>query len=482
MSGEPAVMEPHDLAAEKALLGAMISNPAALTAAAQIVRGGDFYWPSHGLIFDAVLAKDARGESVDVLTVCIELDRKGLLEQVHGRGYLLTLVESFPVAANAAQYATRVQQLAHQRGLLRGLQSATEAAGAHDFDAAASRTVRGCLDTCGELLAGGDAGRSSLTLYTGCQLAEMDCAEPEAVCAGLLYRGCSTDMIADPKRGKTTLALSVGRAIVRGEVWCGRHTRKTGVLYLTEQSPHSFNPQCGRAGLLDESGFHALFHRDVLGLGWAEIGELVVREAEAREVGVVVVDNLSLWAGIAGDEENEAGVALQTLRVIEQMTGAGLAVFAIRHARKGGGSISEAGRGSSAIAGGFDVLVQVKGDKVPQRRIIEATGRVFAKEPPPLVVELAGDGGFQYVREGGRASTAEATEAILGRLSSSMDEAVREDAIIAACQAVGVGKPLAQKTLRELCENGSSERLVARAKSAGAASAHAYGYWRCDDA
>lgn len=107
-------LPPHDLAAEQALLGAMIVNPSAIAAAREHVAAEDFYRTSHGTIYAAILAMDERGESVDTITLASELRRQGSLDEVGGANFIHTIAELCPVAANAPQYARIVLGVARQ--------------------------------------------------------------------------------------------------------------------------------------------------------------------------------------------------------------------------------------------------------------------------------------------------------------------------------------------------------------------------------
>ncbi len=465
---------------EQAALGAALVNDDAARILVRELEAGHFAIDSHRRIHTAIAALVARGEGVDVLTVAAQVERGGGWEGARGRDYLYVLLDSTPVAAHVRQYCQRVRELARQRELGLCLQRASVAAGELREPLARGR-LRTELEAAALLLEDSVDRADGLQLFDGPGLAKMQLEEPQALCEGLVYRGCSTDLVAEPKRGKTTMLLSLSAAIIPGRPWCTRTTTHSGVLYLSEQSPHSFNPQCARAGLLSESGFCVLFHRDVLNLTWPEVGERVLRAAKARALDLVIIDNLSLWAGIRGEEENEAGVALETLRVIERLTGAGLAVVTVRHARKGGGSLNEAGRGSSAIAGGMDILAQIKGEKQPRRRLLQVTGRVFAEEPHDLVIELGADGLYHYVGEGGLVDRDDARRTILGLLPGNQDEALPEALVITTCQQAGIGKPTVQAVLRRLCGEHDDAGLVRRELGAGSASPRAYGYWRSSD-
>lgn len=463
---------------EQACLGAALGNDEAARLVCSLLRSSQFASDVHQQVHTAISSLVVRGEGVDVLTVAAEVERtSGWCESYNG-DYLHLLAENVPAAAHARQYCERVAELARQRELRRHLQGAEVACQGATLSVAERRGLRQELAAATALLDGAAVAAARLPLFDGPALAAMRLDEPQPLCEGLIYRGCSTDLVAEPKRGKTTLLLDVARTVTGGESWCGRATQATGVLYLAEQSPHSFNPQVARAGLLGERNFVTLFHRDALALSWPEIGEQVLRAARERALDLVVIDNLSLWAGIAGDEENDAGVALGTLRVVERLTGAGLAVVAVRHARKGGGSISEAGRGSSAIAGGFDILGLLKGDLRPRRRTLVTTGRIFSAEPPPLTIELDADVRYRLVGEGSAVRRADARAFILGRLPCGENEALPEAELLAAAQEEQLGKSVVQEELRGLVDAAA----VRRARGAGAAAANAYGYWRCPGA
>ena len=109
---------PHDLDAEESLLGAMLLNPGAIAAASEC-GPADFYRPSHGHVFGAIVALYRRGEPADPVTVADELRRTGLLETIGGPSALTSLQVAAPSSkpANAAGYARIIQAHAESRGL-----------------------------------------------------------------------------------------------------------------------------------------------------------------------------------------------------------------------------------------------------------------------------------------------------------------------------------------------------------------------------
>ena len=107
----------EDLAAERAVLGAVLADNKVLTDVAQVVLSGDFALPAHQHIFNAMLELDKRQAQIDHLTLAEELKTQGLLAQVGGPTYLVTLDQMVPLAQNAAEYASIVKDKATRRAL-----------------------------------------------------------------------------------------------------------------------------------------------------------------------------------------------------------------------------------------------------------------------------------------------------------------------------------------------------------------------------
>ena len=109
---------PQDMAAEQSVLGAMMISKEAIADVAEVVRGADFYRPSHETIHDAIIDLYGRGEPADMVTVANELQRRGELQRVGGAPYLHTITASVPIAANASYYAEIVREKAILRRLV----------------------------------------------------------------------------------------------------------------------------------------------------------------------------------------------------------------------------------------------------------------------------------------------------------------------------------------------------------------------------
>ena len=121
MTPERAAFErvpPQDLSAEQCVLGAMLMSADAIADISEILRGRDFYKPAHETIYRAILDLYAAGEPADPITVSNELTKRGDLAKVGGAGYIHSLVNVVPTAANGEYYAEIVYDHAIARRLV----------------------------------------------------------------------------------------------------------------------------------------------------------------------------------------------------------------------------------------------------------------------------------------------------------------------------------------------------------------------------
>src|SRR5256885_7923721 len=110
---------PHNMDAEKSVLGAVFIKPAAFDEVATTLQVDDFFLPAHREIFEAMLALDKRRQPLDVIAVADELKTRGLLARLEGgESYLLALANTVPTAENIIHYARLVREKATLRRLI----------------------------------------------------------------------------------------------------------------------------------------------------------------------------------------------------------------------------------------------------------------------------------------------------------------------------------------------------------------------------
>lgn len=109
---------PHNLDAERALLGAIMLKPEAMHDISVTVYPESFYADRHREIFSGMLEIFTHGNPIDLLSLTTKLKEKKALDRVGGAGYITELVETVPAASNALYYAEVVQHKSVLRGLI----------------------------------------------------------------------------------------------------------------------------------------------------------------------------------------------------------------------------------------------------------------------------------------------------------------------------------------------------------------------------
>jgi replicative DNA helicase len=115
---EPDRQPPHNIEAEEAVLGALLTAGRLLTEVAAVLEEADFYRPAHRAIWRAILRLTDRDQPIDPVTVLGELDQTGELADVGGAPFLHSLVEAVPTVANAGPYAQLVADTARRRRVI----------------------------------------------------------------------------------------------------------------------------------------------------------------------------------------------------------------------------------------------------------------------------------------------------------------------------------------------------------------------------
>ncbi|MBV9452998.1 MAG: replicative DNA helicase [Rubrobacter sp.] len=111
-------MPPHDLDAERAVIGAMLVSETAVSVVGEMLVAEDFYSETHRVLYGAMMRLYSRGDPIDQLTLTNELRNMGEFDRIGGRQYVFRIVESVPTAANAARYAEIVRSKALLRAII----------------------------------------------------------------------------------------------------------------------------------------------------------------------------------------------------------------------------------------------------------------------------------------------------------------------------------------------------------------------------
>ena len=224
--GMDTVELPHDIPAERALLGSILIDHDAMPRAREVdLAPEDFYNEQHGRIYRAMLELASRYQTIDVLMVCDAMGDEG--EQT--RSDLYNLMRQTPTSVHAEYYAGIVKRTSQQRRIIRVAAEMTVAAYAHDgpietlYDAVA-RPFFQAIDVSerDSHHYGGDAAIMDYLEYLQ-RLAERD--ERDAVTTGLadldgilceIEPGILHMVVAKSSVGKTTYMEQVAEYNAQG--------------------------------------------------------------------------------------------------------------------------------------------------------------------------------------------------------------------------------------------------------------------------
>ena len=111
-------LPPQNVDAEQSVLGSLLIDRDAIIQVAPVIKADDFYQPSHGQIYQAVIDLYDRKQPTDIVTLSDELARQERLDGVGGVAYLASLASAVPTSVHAEYYARIVERTATLRRLI----------------------------------------------------------------------------------------------------------------------------------------------------------------------------------------------------------------------------------------------------------------------------------------------------------------------------------------------------------------------------
>lgn len=111
---------PHDLLAEKALVGCLLIDGSIFDEITNLKLDPTcFYDPRYGIVFDVISELANSNRAVDFVTVCTKLKDKGKLEEVGGESFISSLTEDQASSANVYEYGKIVKDKHSIREIIR---------------------------------------------------------------------------------------------------------------------------------------------------------------------------------------------------------------------------------------------------------------------------------------------------------------------------------------------------------------------------
>jgi hypothetical protein len=396
---------PHDLGAERSVLGALLSEDFEI-AWKEVERSGlraeDFYRLSHQEIFRRISFLSWRAAPPDPVTIAAALEKPlgqdrdevfALLDELHAGYYY---------AGNVPTYADLIMETAARRKILERAHFVAQKCYEQNGEDV-SEILAGHLEDL-TVLRESVRGEKIETVRGGDFLANPPPPRRLLVGDGVLAQGEWLFVMGEPKAGKSILSLDLACALAADsdvEPWCGFDVFAGGrrVLYLVgEGGAESFFPRfLKRTSELtkDEQNRIELWFPSPRLLSidrsdeFARLRDFIVE----RGFDVVILDPLLHFHGL--DENSNTEMRIVAGRLLELKAATGCAIIVVHHTRKATitsrkGSALE-GRGASSLWGAADGAIvfdkEGENENDPERRMTFSL-RNAEHEPEPRLVQL----------------------------------------------------------------------------------------------
>ena len=110
---------PHNLEAEQSVIGSMLMDVDAITAASELLAGEDFYNKQYGILFDTICEMNDSGSPVDLVTLQERLRMKDVPPEVSSLEFIRDILTAPITSAHIRKYAQIVSEKATLRKLIR---------------------------------------------------------------------------------------------------------------------------------------------------------------------------------------------------------------------------------------------------------------------------------------------------------------------------------------------------------------------------
>ena len=334
---------PHSEEAERAVLGALLLEPAHLARVRTVLQPRDWYVERHRLLYQAFLDVADAGATPDTLTLQAHLEQAGTWAAVGGIAWLATLDLDLPDIGRLDEYAEIVRERSVRRDLI---------AAARKAIGEATGTARPVAELLADLRAGADhlLGRAARVRWEEAGtvldrlLLTIEEGRPE-VLVGLttgypewdrlgpgLLRGGLYVLAGRPGMGKTSLALDITRHVAVelhkpvGVFSLEMRADELGLKLLSAESDMS--ARFARSCKLSSQHWRDLYAavRRIAGarLYLDDTTGLVLRDLEARawwlktrhpDLALLVIDYLQLITAGVKVEQRRLEIALITRRL-----------------------------------------------------------------------------------------------------------------------------------------------------------------------
>ena len=155
-------MPPSNVLAEQALLGAILATPKAFARVDDFLKPEHFADPINARIFSAAATRIRNGQIADPVTLRVEFQNSGILDEVGGTKYLAELLSAMVSTTSAGEYGRAVYDAWIRRQLIEAGEALVNRSFGAETDTQA--VMAEAVGEIEKLLAGGSIQRRGVTL------------------------------------------------------------------------------------------------------------------------------------------------------------------------------------------------------------------------------------------------------------------------------------------------------------------------------
>ena len=341
---------PHNIAAEKHLLGTLLVENRAYEAMSEFLRPEHFVLLAHGEIFGACGAIITRGGTADPISLEPVLKESEALSEMGGPAYFVDLVYAAVASINANEYARLIFDCHERRELIRLGENLLAEAYRSDATETAETVRENHERALFEMAEAGHIGSGPrpLSHFVDQAIDQMDAARERGspgVSTGLadldsklggLHPSDLIILAGHPSMGKTALAGNIAHSVAAGGIGVGFFSLEMSgeqvagreIAGRCELSPHRLRTgkinEYDAARLRDAGqtlGNLPLFIDDTPALTVAALRTRVRRLKRRHNIGLVVVDYIQLMVGRAESRQVEISNISRGLKSVAKETG-----------------------------------------------------------------------------------------------------------------------------------------------------------------
>ena len=349
---------PHNIEAERSVLGGCIHQPQSIPEAASIITGTDFYRPAHEAVWNALLHLHQTSQPTHPIALTMELERRGDLKRVGGAPYVSHLAD---YSGDPAYYAEKVrgysdlraEEALGRRIIQRAYEPDAEPGGAVTFiDDYLKRQQERTLGRSGD-----PADALLAELLDTSALDNMPALEP--ILGDLLHLDTLARIIGPSGHMKSFVVIDIAAHIATGRRWHGQYVKQGTVVYLVAEGSRGIRKRVRAweqhyGQRMDGVLF---LPRPVQAMG-PEWDILIEAMRRLRPQMIVIDTQARVSVGVEENSNTELGVVIERMDDLRRATEA--CVLLIHHT----GHVGEHGRGASAAKGALqsEMHVSKKGE------------------------------------------------------------------------------------------------------------------------